>query len=143
LNETKPILYSLERDYRARLGDIALKEKIDRIDQLSKDSGHVLVIDYKTGAAKSEREIRGGLDIGEISRTDEGDKFRQMAFYSLLLEQGDPMITPMAYALEFIGERGEDPERVELSVSDQEKDQLRSLIKDVWAKIQNLDFSPM
>jgi DNA helicase-2/ATP-dependent DNA helicase PcrA len=143
LNETKPILYSLERDYRARLGDIALKGKIDRIDQLSKDSGHVLVIDYKTGAAKSEREIRGGLDIGEISRTDEGDKFRQMAFYSLLLEQGDPMITPMAYALEFIGERGEDPERVELSVSDQEKDQLRSLIKDVWAKIQNLDFSPL
>ncbi len=143
LRDGKPILYSLERDYRARLGDIALKGKIDRIDQLAKDSGHVIVIDYKTGAAKSEREIRGGLDIGEVSRTDEGDKFRQMAFYSILLEQGDPLITPIAFALEFIGERGEDPERVELSVSDQEKDQLRLLIKDVWAKIQDLDFSPL
>ncbi len=143
LGQAKPILYSLERDYRARLGDIPLKGKIDRIDQLSKDSGHVVVIDYKTGSAKTEREIRGALEVGEISRTDEGDKFRQLAFYALLLEQGDPLITPVAYALEFIGERGEDPERLELSVNDQEKDALRALIKDVWAKVQALDFSPL
>lgn len=143
LCDAKPVIYSLERDYRARLGEIPLKGKIDRIDQLAKDSGNVVVIDYKTGAAKTENDIRGSLGIGEISRTEEGSKFRQMAFYALLLEQGDPLINPIAYALEFIGERGEDSERVELSVTDQEKDQLRALIKDVWAKIQSLDFSPL
>ncbi len=138
-----PILYSLEREYTAQLGDIPIKGKIDRIDQVSPNSGNVVVIDYKTGSAKSENDIRGGLEPGELSRTEEGDKFRQLAFYAVLLEKADPLITPVSFALEFVGERGEEAKRVELQVTDAEKDQLKKLIADVWKKIQSLDFSPL
>lgn len=143
LQGSTPILYAIEKDYRARVGDIPLKGKIDRIDQLSPNSGHVQVIDYKTGAAKTIRDIRGGLETGTVSRTEEGDRFRQLVFYALLLEQGDPLITPASFALEFIGERGEAPERVEVSVVDSEKDALRQLIQEVWQKITALDFTPL
>jgi DNA helicase-2/ATP-dependent DNA helicase PcrA len=143
LSEHSPIIYSLERDYRGRLGDIPLKGKIDRIDLLSANGGDVTVIDYKTGAAKTEREIRGGIEPGTISRIDEGQNFRQLTFYALLLEKADPLIRPVSFALEFIGERGEEPERVELVVQEAEKKALESLIGDVWTKIQALDFTPL
>lgn len=138
-----PILYSIERDYRARFGDIPLKGKIDRIDLLAKDSGNVTVIDYKTGSAKTEKMARGGLEPGEVSRTDEGQNFRQLVFYAILLEAADPLIKPQSFALEFVGERGEDPERLEVIVTDDEKKALRTLIKEVWAKIEALDFTPL
>ena len=80
---------------------------------------------------------------GKGRDADEGNRFRQLAFYALLLEQGDPLLTPISFGLEFVGERGDDPERIEFSVSDSEKDALRLLIKDVWAKVQALDFTPL
>lgn len=143
LTESHPHLYAIERDYFAELGDIPLKGKIDRIDQLSPTSGEVIVVDYKTGSAKTEREIRGGLEEGEVSLTEEGERFRQLAFYALLLEKADPLITPIAYVLDFIGERDEECKKLEIRVNDKEKEALRTLIRLVWAKIQNLDFTPI
>lgn len=137
----KSLLYGLEKKYTVELGDLRLNGKIDRIDLVSQNSGDVIVIDYKTGAPKTESMIRGGLEAGEISLGDDGSQFRQLVFYSLLLEKADPLITPVRFALEYIGERGEDPKRVEFAVNDQEKAALRSLIKQVWEKIQELDFT--
>lgn len=131
LADAHPVIYGVERDYRARLGDIPLKGKIDRIDLLSENSGIATVIDYKTGAPKTESQIR------------EGDYFRQLAFYSVLLEQGDPLLQPAAYVLDFIGERGEHPIQRSFTVSEAEKEEVRQLIKQVWAKVQALDFSPL
>ncbi|TSC58112.1 MAG: DNA helicase II / ATP-dependent DNA helicase PcrA [Candidatus Peregrinibacteria bacterium Greene0416_19] len=143
LEGTVPFLHAVERDYRARFGDIALKGKIDRIDLASPTSGHATIIDYKTGRPKSETAIRGSLDPGVVSRGDDGDYFRQLAFYALLLEQADPLLQPQAFVLDFIGERGEDPIQRSFVVSGAEKDDLRTLIRDVWAKIQALEFTPL
>jgi hypothetical protein len=53
------------------------------------------------------------------------------------------MIVPQAFSVEFIGERGEDPVTRQFSVSEKEKEDLRSLIRDVWAKITALDFTAL
>lgn len=143
LKGTHPHIYGLERDYRARFGDIPLKGKIDRIDQLSPTSGHVIIIDYKAGAAKTVREIRGDAEPGTVSVLPDGDRFRQLVFYSLLLEQADPLITPVHFALEYLGERGEDPERLEFEVRADEREALRAIITRVWTKITALDFTPL
>jgi hypothetical protein len=73
----------------------------------------------------------------------EGSIFRQMTFYALLLEAADAMIVPQAFSVEFIGERGEDPVTRQFSVSEKEKEDLRSLIRDVWEKITALDFTDL
>lgn len=135
LEESHPYLHAIERDYRAHLSlpggePIPLKGKIDRIDRASETSSLATVIDYKTGRAKSENEIR------------EGDYFRQLVFYSILLEQADPLLKPDAFVLEFIGERGEHPVTRSFGIEETEKDELRGLIRDVWKKIVDLDFTP-
>ncbi len=143
LESETPVLHAVERDYRSELGDDAIKGKIDRIDRFSETSADAIVIDYKTGRPKAESEIRGGLEPGKISRTGEGELFRQLVFYALLLELSDPLLVPQVFALDFIGERGEEPIRREFSVTMAEKSDLRKLITAVWTKVKNLDFSQL
>ncbi len=151
LRAAKPVFHAIEKEYRARLPDpkdptgrgIPLKGKIDRIDVQSPTSALATVIDYKTGEAKYESAIRGGLEPGAVSRTEQGANFRQLAFYAVLLEKADPMLKPEAFALEFLGERGKECVRRSFVVTDAEKESLRSLVRDVWAKITSLDFSPL
>lgn len=138
-----PVLHAIERDYRAHLGDIPIKGKIDRIDLASPTSAAATVIDYKTGRPKTEGEIRGGLEPGMVSRNSGGENFRQLAFYALLLEHADPLLKPESFALEFIGERGEHPVTRSFAITEAEKAELRALIGDVWKKITDLDFSQM
>ncbi len=59
------------------VGEVPLSGKLDRLD-LAED-GTVTVIDYKTGKAKSENEIRG------LTKAADGDYYRQLVFYKLLL----------------------------------------------------------
>lgn len=61
---------------------IPLNGKIDRMEFLD-DGGRVRVIDYKTGRPKSRNQILGG------TKGSEGDIFRQLAFYKLLLSLYD------------------------------------------------------
>jgi DNA helicase II / ATP-dependent DNA helicase PcrA len=143
LEGQSPFIHAVEHDYRAMLGDIPLKGKIDRIDLFSATSGDAIIIDYKTGKPKAPGEIRGGLDAGVVSRNTDGDYFRQLVFYAILLEQAEPLLVPQSFSLEFIGERGEEAIRRDFKVMDAEKDDLRKLIQAVWTKIQNLDFTPL
>ncbi len=151
LKESKPVLYAIEKDYRTRILDdkdatapgIPIKGKIDRIDVESRISAKATVIDYKTGAAKTERVIRGGLEPGTVSRTHDGANFRQLVFYALLLERADPLLKPEAFVLEFLGERGQECVRRSFTVTEGEKEDLKTLIRAVWAKITALDFSPL
>jgi hypothetical protein len=123
--------------------DIRLKGKIDRIDRASPESSDAIVMDYKTGAPKTPSMIRGGIEAGKVSWTDKGEQFRQLVFYSLLLEQGDPLLSPQVYSLEFVGSKTHEPETREFSVVQAEKDDLRALIRAVWEKILALDFTPL
>lgn len=59
------------------IGDIPLGGKLDRLDVLP--DGTVAVIDYKTGKAKSENDIRG------LTASGDGHYYRQLVFYKLLL----------------------------------------------------------
>lgn len=61
------------------VGDVPLTGKLDRLD--IKEDGTVLVIDYKTGKAKSENDIKG------LTKTGRGDFYRQLIFYKLLLQK--------------------------------------------------------
>jgi len=151
LSQSRPIFHAIEREYRAALPilndpterGIPIKGKIDRIDLASRTSGDAIVIDYKSGAPKTDGKIRGGLEPGVVSRNSDGANFRQLVFYALLLEKADPLLQPQQFAIEFIGERGEKCIRRAFSVTDAEKDDLRSLIRQVWAKITALDFTPL
>lgn len=144
LQHATPFIHAIERDHRGQLGDIPIKGKIDRIDRANEASADAVVIDYKTGAPKAPSAIRGGTEEGKVSRSgQEGANFRQLVFYAILLEIADPMLVPQAFSLEFIGERGEDPTTRQFSVTQQEKDDLKELIREVWAKIIALDFTPL
>lgn len=146
-----PVIYAVERDFRARLigavpegiPDIALKGKIDRIDLAAPDARRATVIDFKTGAPQAPSAIRGGLEPGTVSRGEEGERFRQLVFYAVLLEHADPLIEAQEFVLDYIGERGEDPLRRSFVVTSQEKEDLRKLIAQVWTKIHTLDFTPV
>ena len=142
LTEAAPHIYSVERDYHAVIDGVPIKGKIDRIDLDSETSASATIIDYKTGKPKAPAAIRGGIEEGSVSRTDTGDNFRQLAFYSLLLEKAEPALKPKAFVLEFVGERGEDPIGREFQISELEKKATKKLISDVWKKIENLDFTP-
>ena len=100
-----PFIYAVEYPVTALLddpshraeADIPLKGKIDRIDLLAPDARQSHIIDYKTGAPKTEAQIR------------EDGKFRQLTFYSILLEIGLPHLEPISYTLDFVGEGAEHP----------------------------------
>jgi len=143
LEASSPCIYTVEREYTANLDDIRLKGKIDRIDIASPTSGDAIVIDFKTGKPKAPAAIRGGTEAGKVSWTADGANFRQLVFYSLLLGASEPLLNLLAFRLEYIGERGEDPIVREFVVSDQEKDDLRALIRAVSAKIYALDFTKL
>lgn len=131
LRASAPLIEGVEKSLSARLGDIPIKGKIDRLDRDHPESAHGLVIDYKTGRPKTESEIRGS------------DYYRQLQFYALLLELSYPSLQPRAYVLEFVGEREELPIARSFQISDAEKEEMKKLIKDVWAKITALDFTPL
>ncbi len=61
------------------LGDIPLTGKLDRLDL--RDDGTVAVIDYKTGKARSDNDIKG------LTKSSDGGYYRQLVFYKLLLDR--------------------------------------------------------
>ena len=141
LMKCDPFLHAIEHQYIAELNDVPIKGKIDRIDRVSDTSSLATVIDYKAGKGKTESEIRGGIGEGAVARVDDGGHFRQLAFYAVLLEKAEPLLQPCEFLLEYIGERGEDPVTRTFTISDQEKESMRTLIKDVWHKVSSLDFT--
>ncbi len=131
LASSTPFVDQVEKDFSARIDTIPIKGKIDRIDRDDPRAAAGIVIDYKTGRPQSEAQIR------------EGDYFRQLQFYAVLLERAYPSLSPRGFILDFIGERGEHPVAREFIISDEEKKIMETLIADVWAKITMLDFTPL
>jgi DNA helicase-2/ATP-dependent DNA helicase PcrA len=126
-----PCIGFVEYAVSTHLGDVPIKGKIDRIDLEHPASANAIVLDFKTGRPKTESQIL------------EGDYFRQLVFYGLLLEHGMPMLTPSTFALDFIGEGAEHPVLRPFTVSEAQKKELAAVVAAVWAKIQALDFTPL
>lgn len=61
------------------VGDVPLSGKLDRLDILA--DGTVAVIDYKTGKARSENDIKG------LTKSGDAGYYRQLVFYKLLLDK--------------------------------------------------------
>lgn len=118
----------LEQKLHAKLGDISLSGKIDRIDMLNPSANVVRVVDYKTGKLK-------GNDPGLR---------RQLVFYSLLLalSKDSPHLTPEESVLDFVEHpsiQGKDGVR-KYQVSQAEIEELKNLILTVMADIRTLHF---
>ncbi|MCX6790287.1 MAG: ATP-dependent DNA helicase [Candidatus Kaiserbacteria bacterium] len=75
------------------VGEIPLSGKLDRLDILP--NGTVRVIDYKTGKARSENDIKG------LTKTGDAGYYRQLVFYKLLLDR-DGRYTMNEGALHFV-----------------------------------------
>jgi RecB family exonuclease len=75
------------------VGEVPLAGKLDRLD--IHEDGTVTVIDYKTGKAKSENDIRG------LTKSSDGNYYRQLVFYKLLLDR-DGRYTMRDAALHFV-----------------------------------------
>ena len=76
-----------------RVGEITLSGKLDRLDVRA--DGSVVVVDYKTGKIKTENEIKG------LTQNSDGDYYRQLVFYKLLLGK-DKRYTMTHGALHFV-----------------------------------------
>ncbi len=126
----RPLVHKVEYSVATRFEDIPLKGKIDRIDLLAPDSSNVAVIDYKTGRPKTEGEIRS-----------DGDYFRQLVFYALLLEEKGSLLNAQQFILDFIGEQGEHPVLRPFVISAEELKELKEIIRAAWRKITALDFT--
>jgi len=127
-----PLVHKVEYAVTTHFNDVPIKGKIDRIDLIRPASSDVIITDYKTGRPKSENEIR----------TD-GDYFRQLVFYALLLQERGALLTPREFVLDFIGEGSEHPVRRSFVITDAEMQDLEKIVTAVWAKITALDFTPL
>lgn len=129
---TRSLIHKVEFGIQTHLGDIPLKGKIDRIDFLAPESSDAVIIDYKTGHPLTEKQIR-----------EDGDYYRQLVFYALLLGEKNALITPREYILDFIGEGTEHPVQRSFIIAQSEIDELKKVVEAVWAKILALDFTPL
>ena len=126
-----PVVHRVEYNITAHLGDIPIKGKIDRIDLMEPNSSAAIITDFKTGKPKSDAQIK------------EYGYHRQLVFYDLLVRHGYAMIEPKEFRLEFVGEGEHAPISRSYTISQQECDELQTLIEQVLAKILALDFTPL
>ena len=81
--EPKPDVLTTEKSFRFTIEDIVIIGRIDRIDRLP--SGGVLVLDYKTGLPKDDRDASNSVQLGlyGMAARIEGHAVEKMAFYNL------------------------------------------------------------
>ncbi len=138
-NEFKPPLY-IEKflgygAYRVVVGDIPIVGKIDRIDWIDKKAKTVSVTDYKTGKAKTRNQIEGK------TKYSEGEYKRQLVFYKLLIDSNPrDIMTVKKAGLDFIQPKRDKFKKEFFKISNQEVEDLRRRIKEVWEKINNFEF---
>jgi len=129
-----PLVFSTERTFHAVIDEIPVKGKVDRIDLFEPNGRACRVLDYKTGQTmKTEDAVRKKEDL-----------FRQLKFYKMLCD-ADPRFIHDAklFTLDFIGNESEVRREINLEITEAEVKELKALIKQVWAKITALDFTPI
>lgn len=95
---------------------VMIKGRIDRVDILEDGTAHV--VDYKTGKAKSRNQIAG------LTKDSDGNYYRQLVFYKLLLERSGEYKVKSA-ELDFV----EGPKKEIFAPSDKEVSELEVEIK--------------
>lgn len=120
------------RPYLARIGDIPITGKVDKIEIIS--GRNVNVVDFKTGKPDSKYQ--------QLSK--EGDYFRQLVFYKILADHSPGFNYQVTSgSIDFIqaNSRGQFV-RKNFDISPSDISTLTDIIKDTYQKITSLDFSP-
>jgi len=118
------------------LDDISLTGKLDKIDIVDLQKKYVKVVDYKTGKAKTRNEIEGK------TKYSDGEYKRQLVFYKLLADLDRTFnFTVTQTELDFVEPSKEGKfTRESFSISPEELEELKKVIRDVMAKIRSLHF---
>lgn len=123
---------------------IMLTGKLDKIEWINKEKFEVKVTDYKTSTPKTRNDILG------LTKSSQGNIFRQLVFYKLLTEIDDrfrpapnqPKYKAVAFEVDFIKpDKGDVFKRESFEVSDQDIENLKEEIFDVMNHINALDFA--
>lgn len=119
------------------LEDVPLTGKVDRIDLLNKKEKNVLFVDYKTGKPRTRGEIEG------TTKNSNGDYKRQLVFYHLLAELDKSFDYHLTTTqLDFVETDAKgDYHQESFSITKEETENLKTLIKDSMKSIRSLDFS--
>ncbi len=111
---------------------LLLRGALDRLDPLG--SG-VRVIDYKTGKARSRNDIMGNTKEGD------GNYYRQLTFYKLLLARTEAARIMIEGVLEFVEPDDKDRIRTEaFEITDAEVAELEGVIRKAAGEILTLAF---
>lgn len=138
---TAPTPLAVEQNFgkggsRTMLGDIPLTGKMDKLEWADKVAKTIRVVDYKTGKPKTRGQIDGN------TQDSDGRYKRQLVFYKLLIELDRSFPYQLAEAeFDFVepGENGKF-KREKFVILEDEVIALRSLIREVMAKIRNQEF---
>ena len=129
----------IEKSICSGIGDIPIKGKLDRIDFLP--NGEIRVVDYKTGNAESSFTKEKLLPPSEKNNHLGGDYWRQMVFYSLLIDQSSQFTGIFSEGVfDFIEPVKGSFIQKKLSISSEEKQMVEDQIKSVYAGIQAGNF---
>lgn len=113
--------------------NILLRGQIDRLDV---DGSTVTVVDYKTGAVKSRKEI-----LGE-TKNSSGSIKRQLDFYRLLLDlYNDGKYRMEAGKIEFVEPNPSGQYKTEtFEMSDEDRKNIETLVQDTALEIYNVSY---
>lgn len=113
---------------------IPLRGVLDKVEK--NEDGTVTVIDYKTAKPESRNEILGA------TKNSNGDKYRQLVFYKLLLDKQEaPKLNMKSGVIDFVepDQKGH-YHREEFQITDDEVKTLEETIKRVSTEILTLSF---
>jgi len=81
--ESKPNILSTEKKFRFGIEDVVINGRIDRMDWL--EEGGIQVLDYKTGAPKSNMDADTSIQLGiyAMAARLEGHVVKKLVFYNL------------------------------------------------------------
>ncbi|MDB5264505.1 MAG: UvrD/REP helicase, helicase / ATP-dependent helicase PcrA [Parcubacteria group bacterium] len=112
--------------------EFTVKGKLDRIDETSNGAS---VVDYKTGKPRSRNELMGNTKEGD------GNYYRQLVFYKLLLAHTETPRVMQDGIIEFVEPDEKGRIRTELfPISNEAMDELEALVKKSAEEILTLSF---
>lgn len=140
-----------ELDLKVQLGiegtlpQILLRGKLDKVELGESENKPVIVVDYKTGKAKSRNDILGK------TKSSNGEYHRQLVFYKLMLTLHNEQVKSTGKGRLYNMESGEidfiqpDPKngkfrKENFVITDSEVEELKGEISRVSNEILNLDF---
>lgn len=116
-------------------GNILLQGKIDKVELVDSMKRSIRLVDYKTGKPKTRNEILGK------TQNSNGDQLRQLIFYKLLIDlDKNSKFEVDSVMLDFIGDKNAQPKREVFLIQDEDTENLKNTIREVWSDIHNHNF---